>query len=1024
MRVAKDSRGVLAGLESMWPRRLRRLSARGWLLLAGAALIAGSIFLSMFTIWRLRADAVENAREDAYGFGVLIAEQTERSMQLIDLVLQQQRATILGSGISTPDEFAELASTRWVHDTLLKQLASVPQAEAIVLVAADGRVLNTTRSWPPAPINVSNLPHYQCLRDHEHTGLFVSEPLLNLTTATPTIYLSRRISGRQGEFLGIVQAAVRIKYFDDLYKSVTLTRGFGVTLLRSDGVVITRYPPAPTGFAARMPAQSPWHTIVGRGGGSYYSPGWLGNGTQFVAVHPLRAYPLVVDSTVSEDAAFAIWRNEVVLLVVETFAGIVCILLLIGSLVAKFDHLEQARASVAEKSRLLETTLEHMDQGLMMVRHDRRIGVYNAQALRMLDLPDALMQGNPSIVEVAAYQQQIGEFDVGGAARQDLEAILSFANLNTVPPRYERQRPNGRQLEVRTVAMSDGGFVRTYTDITERKAAEARVRYLAEHDELTGLANRNVLRDRLADALEHGRRDGCTGVLCLDLDDFKAVNDTIGHAAGDALLRLIADRLMATIRRGDVVARLGGDEFAIVQTGIANATEAHALAERLEDAFATPFDLGPHRVPIGLSIGIAIGPADGDSAEILLKNADIALYRAKADPHTCYRFFEPAMDVDIQQRRALELDLRRALTDAQFELYFQPVLDARTRVLTGFEALLRWRHPARGIVSPLEFIPLAEEVGLIAPIGEWVLREACRQAASWPAGVSIAINLSPVQVGSSGLVETLRVALAESGLAPGRLELEITESVLLRETTATMETLHALCGLGLRIALDDFGTGYSSLGYLRSFPFDRLKIDRCFVRELHAGTESLSIIRAILALGDALGMSITAEGVETEEQLALLQAEQCSNVQGLPVQRAAAGGGGAGIAQKVRRRRPAGRLTAPRRPPGRLTPPERMRKVPATGAGTAGAGRGDTHGRPDRVPRQRRVVRRKPGHFTERAGGRTGHHAGQLLPRGALAARAWARAGAAAIAAGGEPAGRARQCLPARQRAARALPGV
>ncbi len=867
---------MLACLESMRPCWLRRLSARGWLLLAGAVLIAGSILLSAFTIWRLRVDAIADARGDAYSVGVLVAEQTERSMQAIDLVLQAEVAVISGSGIKSPLEFGEVFATRWAHDTLTRQLVNVPQADAIVLVGADGRVLNTTRAWPVDRIDLSDLPHFQYLRAHEHPDPYVSEPMINRSTGTRTIYLSRRLTGRDGEFLGIVQAAIRIKYFEDLYLSVTLRAGRGVTLLRRDGTVITRYPVYPSGIVARMPARSPWYVITQTGGGTYRSSGWLGSETQLVSVHPLRGYPLVVDSTVSEQAAFAIWRNEVMLLVVETIAGIVCILLLTRALIAKFDHLEKARASVTEKSRLLETTLENMDQGLIMVTRDRRVGLYNANALRMLELPDALMRGDPTVAEVVAYQEQEGEFANDDVTRESYDR----ANVSPHPFRYERPRPNGRQLEVRTVPMGDGGFVRTYTDITERKAAEERIRYLAEHDELTGLANRSLLRERLADALAHGQRGSCTGVLCLDLDDFKAVNDTMGHASGDALLRLVADRLMATTRRGDLVARLGGDEFAIVQPSISGVGEAHALADRLAEAFAAAFDFDAHRVPIGLSIGIAIGPTDGDSADTLMKNADIALYRAKADPHACYRFFEAAMDVDIQQRRALELDLRRALANGAFELWFQPVLNARSRVIAGFEALLRWRHPGRGLIMPSEFIPLAERVGLIIPIGEWVLREACRKATCWPDEVTVAVNLSAVQVDSDALVAMLRSALADTGLAPERLELEITESILLHDTATTLETLHDLRSLGLRIALDDFGTGYSSLGYLRSFPFDRLKIDRCFVSELHAGAESHSIICAILALGDALGMSITAEGVETEEQLALLQAEHCTNVQG------------------------------------------------------------------------------------------------------------------------------------------------
>jgi predicted signal transduction protein with EAL and GGDEF domain len=296
--------------------------------------------------------------------------------------------------------------------------------------------------------------------------------------------------------------------------------------------------------------------------------------------------------------------------------------------------------------------------------------------------------------------------------------------------------------------------------------------------------------------------------------------------------------------------------------------------------FTTPFDLSAHQLLVGASVGIAIGPEDGADADTLLKNANMALYRAKGDGRGTFRFFEPIMDAEIQERRALEIDLRKALANNEFELFFQPMLTTRTKALTGFEALIRWRHPGRGLVVPDQFIPLCEEIGLIIPLGEWALQEACRQAATWPEHIGVAVNLPPVQFRTGNLVSFVRDALEASGLHPGRLELEIIESVLLQNTTATFDTLHHLRNLGLRISMDDFGTGYSSLSYLRSFPFDKIKIDKSFIRGLCDRTDSLAIVRAILELGRSLGMAVTAEGVETEQQFEMLQAERCTEVQG------------------------------------------------------------------------------------------------------------------------------------------------
>jgi len=414
----------------------------------------------------------------------------------------------------------------------------------------------------------------------------------------------------------------------------------------------------------------------------------------------------------------------------------------------------------------------------------------------------------------------------------------------------------------------------------ERARAEALVTHMAHHDALTRLPNRLRFREELEQGLARAHGEDALAVLCLDLDNFKAVNDTLGHPVGDALLKVVAERLLEGAGETNTVARLGGDEFAIVQTGAAQPVGATVLAQHLIETIAAPYEIDGHSVVIGTSIGIAVAPNDGTDPDAILKNADLALYRAKAEGRGGYRFFEAAMDASMQARRLLELDLRSALGLNQFELMYQPLVDLTTADVKGFEALLRWRHPERGLVSPAEFIPLAEEIGLITQIGAWVLRRACAEAATWPSHLTVAVNLSPVQFTSKALVLDVVTALGTSSLAPRRLELEITEAVLLHDTEATLATLTHLKGLGVHISMDDFGTGYSSLSYLRKFPFDKIKIDQSFIRDLSKTPESMAIVRAVAGLGRSLGISTTAEGVETLEQLRTVKAEGCTQVQG------------------------------------------------------------------------------------------------------------------------------------------------
>jgi diguanylate cyclase (GGDEF)-like protein/PAS domain S-box-containing protein len=451
---------------------------------------------------------------------------------------------------------------------------------------------------------------------------------------------------------------------------------------------------------------------------------------------------------------------------------------------------------------------------------------------------------------------------------------------------WRHVKADGSEIDVlsfgrRVVFGERDAFLVAILDVTERRRAEERIAHMAHHDALTNLPNRVLFHDRLTGTLARKHAAGqAPAVMCVDLDLFKNVNDSFGHPIGDLLLQRVAHRFAQWLRGTDLVARVGGDEFAVILDSVAGPAEAGQLAVQLIDALSAPYEIDGIEIVIGASVGIALSPGDGKTADELIRNADMALYRAKAEQRGTHRFFEVEMDRQAQHRRALEFDLRRAFASGEFELHYQPLIDVAQDRITAFEALLRWRHPLKGMVSPAEFVPVAEDIGLIVQLGEWALRKACAEAAKWPGDIRIAVNLSPVQFRSRGLVQAVIAALAHSQLAPQRLELEITESVLLAETDSNLATLHQLRALGVRISMDDFGTGYSSLSYLRAFPFDKIKIDRSFVRDIADRPDCVAIVRAISGLGRSLGITTTAEGVETAEQLERLRIEGCTEVQG------------------------------------------------------------------------------------------------------------------------------------------------
>jgi diguanylate cyclase (GGDEF)-like protein/PAS domain S-box-containing protein len=462
------------------------------------------------------------------------------------------------------------------------------------------------------------------------------------------------------------------------------------------------------------------------------------------------------------------------------------------------------------------------------------------------------------------------------------EALQQIGGSHYSGRNWRHLKADGSEIQVLTYGrrVAFGGrdaFLVAVVDITERRRAEARIAYMAHHDGLTNLPNRELFQERLKQSLES---DKPVAVLCIDLDLFKNVNDSLGHPIGDRLLRLVADRLRSQVRGNNLAARLGGDEFAVILSSDVSPNEASDFAARLITILSAAYDIDGNEVVIGASIGIVVSPGDGATSEELMRNADLALYRAKEEGGGLHRFFEREMDRKAQKRRDMELDLRRAFANGEFELHYQPLVDIATDRISGFESLLRWRHPETGMISPAEFIPVAEDIGLIVALGEWVLREACSEAVKWPAEVKVAVNLSPVQFRSRNLVQVVISALAQSGLSPDRLELEITESLFLAETEANLAILHQLRELGVKISMDDFGTGYSSLSYLRSFPFDKIKIDRSFVKDLAKRPDCVAIVRAISGLGRSLNITTTAEGVETIDQLDWLRAEGCNQVQG------------------------------------------------------------------------------------------------------------------------------------------------
>ncbi|MDX6804545.1 EAL domain-containing protein [Terrihabitans sp. PJ23] len=571
-------------------------------------------------------------------------------------------------------------------------------------------------------------------------------------------------------------------------------------------------------------------------------------------------------------------------------AIIVCGLILVALLVSHNRRLKIAHQRLEDATTDLEATtkrlqvqntrfdaaLNNMSQALCTFDANNHLAVYNQRFAALTGLPKDLLEGASAsrIIDAARARQMHAAF-ADLYPRQN--ALINERRAGTFTLEIE----DGRAFSVSHEPLEGGGWLATYEDVTERRRIEAQLAHMAHHDPLTDLPNRALFQERLRSVFAGLQSDPCDVlVFFLDLDGFKDVNDTLGHHVGDELLKVVAERLKSCIVKEHLAARLGGDEFAVVCTFPAGEENGTALADSLLSSLSRPYVIGSREIEIGVSLGASRHPGASNTAEELLQHADIALYQAKADGKGLARFFQPEMDAYLKARKALESDLRKAVDRGEMDVHYQPFLITETGEISGYEALLRWNHPERGQISPAEFIPIAEEAGIINSLGNWVLRHACREAAGWQPHLIVAVNLSPVQFKSDGLLDTVVMALAAAGLPANRLEIEITESVLLDSGERVSSALRQLRGLGVRVAMDDFGTGYSSLATLRSFPFDKIKIDRSFIRDLDTRPDALSVVRLIVGLGESLGMSTTAEGVETQQQLECLRIAGCTHVQG------------------------------------------------------------------------------------------------------------------------------------------------
>ncbi|MDE2580703.1 MAG: EAL domain-containing protein [Rhodospirillales bacterium] len=817
------------------------------------------------TLSQQRREATQSAYQVTASLARAYDESTRRIIGEGDQTLLSVRAFHDSMG---PD----FSLQAWAHSQTAPNRL-VPQ---VALIGPTGWLTGSTYNAHPKPVDLSDRPHFIAQKESARDRLYISVPVVGRVTGKQTIQLTRKLLGPQGQFAGVAVVSIDCRKLSAFYSALGSQPGV-TTLLRSDGTVLARGPILAGAIGRNIAGSGVFRAMMAHPSGHLKFRSAFDHVERYVSYRRVAGYPLIVAVGLDRSTVFrdywiqrARWHE----------AGwiITVVLLGIGLL-----WMRQRRRSVGSR-RALVATLQAVNQGIVMIDPAGRIPVVNRRALELLGVPPEPDHRRTGWRRLLARwwraDHLAGPRDLSRWLPERL-AGMTDRTLGASEAAFtgEWQCPSGQVIEIARTPIPTGGVVETYTDVTANRAATRQIRHLAHHDGLTGLPNRLLLQETLA-AMISAARTAPVLLLLVDLDRFKEVNDTLGHATGDRTLVEVAGRLRRHAGQATMVARMGGDEFVLLLHATPEDPFGERLGRRLVAALSEPMRIGYHEVRVGASVGIADEPGSGGDVDSLLRNADIALYRAKAEGRGTVRRFDPSMVTEIEARTALEADLRAAIEAGEIEVEFEAQIETETLIPSGFEALARWRHPARGAVPPMVFIPLAEECGLIHRLGAVVLRRACAAAMGWPSDCRVAVNISPAQLLDVGLPNLVRETLATTGLAPDRLELEITEGVLLGEERRVLATLHALKQMGVRLVLDDFGTGYSSLSYLLKLPVDRVKIDKSFVQRQPFDPAARAIVEAIIELALHLGLALTAEGVETEQHLAILRQQGCSVVQG------------------------------------------------------------------------------------------------------------------------------------------------